>query len=62
MKFIKYKPVARITLYGFDDLYTGNASFVFTEPLKSLRFIDNVNGANIQWGNNAKRMRFQIKG
>ena len=62
MKFIKYKQVVRIILYGFDDIYAGNASSVFTEPLKSLRFIDNVNGANIQSGNNAKRMRFQIKG
>ncbi len=24
MKFIKYKQVARITLYGFDDLYIEN--------------------------------------
>ena len=24
MKFIKYKQVARITLYGFDDLYRNN--------------------------------------
>jgi hypothetical protein len=62
MKFIKYKQVARITFYGFDDLYSNNPSSVYTEPLKSLRFIDNVNGANIQTGNNAKRMRFQIKG
>ena len=62
MKFIKYKQVARITLYGFDDLYSNNPSSVYTEPLKSLRFIDNVNCANIQTGNNAKRMRFQIKG
>jgi len=62
MKFIKYKQVARITLYGFDDLYNGNASSVFTEPLNSFRFSNNVNGANVQTGNNAKRMRFQIKG
>jgi hypothetical protein len=26
MKFIKYKQVARIALYGFDDLLRGNAS------------------------------------
>ncbi len=30
--------------------------------MKSLRFINNINGANIQSGNHAKRMRFQIKG
>ena len=35
MKFIKYKQVARITLYGFDDLYSNNNSSVFTEPLNS---------------------------
>jgi hypothetical protein len=62
MKFIKYKQVARITLYGFDDLYNGNASSVYTEPLNSLLFRNNVDGANVQTGNNAKRMRFQIKG
>ena len=61
MKFIKYKQVARITLYGFDDLYSNNGS-VFTEPLNSFRFSNNVNGGNVQTGNNAKRMRFQIKG
>jgi hypothetical protein len=33
MKFIKYKQVARITFYGFDDLYNGNDSSVYTEPL-----------------------------
>ena len=38
MKFIKYKQVARITLYGFDDLYSGNVSSVYTEPLNSFRF------------------------
>ena len=62
MKFIKYKQVARITLYGFDDLLSGNASSVFTEPLNSFRFSNNVNGLCVQTGNNAKRMRFQIKG
>jgi hypothetical protein len=36
MKFIKYKQVARITLYGFDDLYNGNASSVYTEPLNTI--------------------------
>ena len=61
MKFIKYKQVARITLYGFDDLYTGNASSVYTEPLNSEYFRNNLN-AGAQVGNNAKRMRFQIKG
>ena len=62
MKFIKYKQVARITLYGFDDLYNGNVSSVYTEPLNTVYFKTNVdvNGALI--GNNAKRMRFQIKG
>ncbi len=35
MKFIKYKQVARITLYGFDDLLRDNASSVYTEPLQS---------------------------
>ena len=62
MKFIKYKQVARITLYGFDDLYSNNNTSVYTEPLNSFRFSNNVNGANVQTGNNAKRMRFQIKG
>ncbi len=33
-----------------------------TKPLKYLRFRNNVNGANVQTGNNAKRMKFQIKG
>jgi hypothetical protein len=61
MKFIKYKQVARITLYGFDDLYNGNASSVYTEPLNSVHFRNNLN-AGAQVGNNAKRMRFQIKG
>jgi hypothetical protein len=56
MKFIKYKQVARITLYGFDDLNRNNNSSVFTEPLNSFRFLNNT------VGNNAKRMRFQIKG
>ena len=61
MKFIKYKQVARITLYGFDDLNRSNNSSVFTEPLNSRYFIGNLN-AGAQVGNNAKRMRFQIKG
>ena len=62
MKFIKYKQVARITLYAFDDLLRSDQNSVFTEPLNSLIFINNVNGANVQTGNNAKRMKFQIKG
>ena len=61
MKFIKYKQVARITLYGFDDLYRGNNSSVYTEPLNSVYFTQNLI-AGVQVGNNAKRMRFQIKG
>jgi hypothetical protein len=62
MKFIKYKQVARITLYGFDDLYRKNNSSVFTEPLKSDYFTENTDVSGVQIGNNAKRMRFQIKG
>ena len=62
MKFIKYKQVARITFYGFDDLLSGNASSIYTEPLNAFRFSNNVNGLGVQTGNNAKRMRFQIKG
>ena len=61
MKFIKYKQVARITLYGFDDLYNDNASSVYTEQINSVYFVNNLN-AGVQIGNNAKRMRFQIKG
>ena len=61
MKFIKYKQVARITLYGFDDLLRSDPNSVFTESLKSRYFIGNLN-AGVQVGNNAKRMRFQIKG
>jgi len=61
MKFIKYKQVARITLYGFDDLNRNNNSSVFTEPLNSVYYTQNIN-AGVQTGNNAKRMRFQIKG
>ena len=61
MKFIKYKQVARITLYGFDDLYNGNVSSVYTEPLNTVYFKNNLDGG-AQVGNNAKRMRFQIKG
>jgi hypothetical protein len=62
MKFIKYKQVARITLYGFDDLYSGNVSSVFTEPLNSFRYKKNVDASGNIIGNNAKRMRFQING
>ena len=62
MKFIKYKQVARITFYGFDDLYSNNSSSVYTEPLKSFRFQTNTDGGGDPVGNNAKRMRFQIKG
>jgi hypothetical protein len=62
MKFIKYKQVARITFYGFDDLYSNNPSSVYTEPLKSFRFQTNTDGGGEPVGNNAKRMRFQIKG
>ena len=61
MKFIKYKQVARITLYGFDDLYRNNNTSIYTEPLNSIYFTQNIN-AGVQVGNNAKRMRFQIKG
>jgi hypothetical protein len=61
MKFIKYKQVARITLYGFDDLYNGNDSSVYTEPLNTVYFKGNLN-AGVPIGKNAKRMRFQIKG
>jgi len=61
MKFIKYKQVARITLYGFDDLYRDNDSSIFTDVLKSEYYTNNLN-AGVQVGNNAKRMRFQIKG
>ena len=61
MKFIKYKQVARITLYGFDDLYSNNNSSVFTDPLNSFRFLNNLD-AGVQVGKNAKRMRFKIKG
>ena len=62
MKFIKYKQVARITFYGFDDLYSNNPSSVYTEPLKSFRFQSNTYVGGDPVGNNAKRMRFQIKG
>ena len=62
MKFIKYKQVARITLYGFDDLYNGDVSSVFTEPLNTNYFNNNVDGNGILVGNNAKRMRLKIKG
>ena len=62
MKFIKYKQVARITLYGFDDLYSGDVSSVYTESLNSFRFKNNVDASGNIIGKNAKRMRFQIKG
>jgi hypothetical protein len=62
MKFIKYKQVARITFYGFDDLYRDNDSSVFTEALKSDYFTGNIDTNGVQRGNNAKRMRFQIQG
>ena len=62
MKFIKYKQVARITLYGFDDLYNSNSSSVYTEPLNTVYFKTNVDVNGTQVGNNAKRIRFQIKG
>ena len=62
MKFIKYKQVARITLYGFDDLLRSDAHSVFTETLNSRFYIGNLNAVGAQVGNNAKRMRFQIKG
>jgi len=62
VKFIKYKQVAQITFYGFDDLYSNNPSSVYTEPLKSFRFQTNTDGGGDPVGNNAKRMRFQIKG
>ena len=60
MKFIKYKQVSRISFYGFDDLLRGNVNSVFTEPLNSIFFTNNLN-AGVLIGNNAKRMRFQIK-
>ena len=62
MKFIKYKQVARITLYGFDDLYNGNDSSVYTEPLNTVYFKGNLDVNDVLIGKNAKRMRFQIKG
>ncbi len=62
MKFIKYIQVARITLQGCDDLYNGNASSVYTEPLNTVYFKTNVDVNGNQVGNDAKRMRFQIKG
>ena len=62
MKFIKYKQVARITFYGFDDLYNSNSSSVYTEPLNTVYFKTNVDVNGTPVGNNAKRMRFQIKG
>jgi hypothetical protein len=39
MNFIKYKQVARITLYGFDDLLRSDPNSVFTESLSSRYFI-----------------------
>ena len=62
MKFIKYKQVARITLYGFDDLLSGNDSSIFTENLNSEYYTTNLTPANVLIGKNAKRLRFQIKG
>ena len=62
MKFIKYKQVARITLYGFDDLYNGLDSSVFTDPLNSEYYTTNLDAMNVLIGKNAKRLRFQIKG
>jgi hypothetical protein len=62
MKLIKYKQVARITLYRFDDLYRYNDSSIFTDDLKSEYYTTNLNSANVQVGKNAKRLRFQIKG
>ena len=62
MKFIKYKQVARITLYGFDDLLSGNDSSIFTDDLKSEYYTTNLDPGNILVGKNAKRLRFQIKG
>ena len=61
MKFIKYKQVARITLYGFDDLLSGNDSSIFTENLNSEYYTTNLTPANVLIGKNAKRLRFQIK-
>ena len=61
MKFIKYKQVARITFYGFDDILRGDPNSVFTETLNSRYFIGNVNAGNVQVGSNAKRMRFKIQ-
>ena len=54
MKFIKYKQVARITFYGFDDLYSNNASSVYTETMKSFRFRNNIDVGGAPVGNNAK--------
>ena len=42
MKFIKYKQVARITVYGFDGLYNSNDSYVYTEALNSEYFRTNL--------------------
>ena len=48
MKFIKYKQVARITLYGFDDLLRGSSSAIYTEPVNSEIFQLNLeNGKQI---------------
>ena len=62
MKFIKYKQVARITLYGFDDLLSGNDSSIFTDNLNSEYYTTNLDAMNVLIGKNAKRLRFQIKG
>ena len=61
MKFLKYKQVARIILFGFDGLLRENDSSVYTEPLNYDFFTKNLNGG-VPVRNNAKRMRFQIKG
>ena len=62
MKFIKYKQVARITLYGFDDLLKMDNSSIFTEPVNSIVYATNVDANGDQIGNNAKRMRFKLNG
>ena len=60
MKFIKYKQVARITLYGFDDLYRDNDSSIFTDDLKSEYYTTNLN-ADVQVGKNAKKTQISNK-
>ena len=58
MKFIKYKQVARITLYGFDDLYRDNDSSIFTDVLKSEYYTTNLN-AGVQVGKMQKDSDFK---